>query len=108
MQIGTNGGGYYGANSAYPFQNPNPASNILEIILMLLMPTVMCFVYGEILGKKEGEQTNTLGFIRTFRNQPDHRIHSQPDLGFRHGGSVWRILLSLLDCCHDCGNDRFS
>ena len=53
MQIGTNGGGYYGANSAYPFQNPNPASNVLEIILMLLMPTVLCFVYGEILGKRK-------------------------------------------------------
>jgi K+-transporting ATPase ATPase A chain len=53
MQVGTNGGGYYGANSAYPFQNPNPASDILEIILMLLMPTVMCFVYGEILGKRK-------------------------------------------------------
>lgn len=52
MQIGTNGGGYYGANSAYPFQNPNPASDVLEIILMLLMPTVLCFVYGEMLGKK--------------------------------------------------------
>jgi K+-transporting ATPase ATPase A chain len=53
MQVGTNGGGYYGANSAYPFQNPNPASDVLEIILMLLMPTVMCFVYGEMLGKKK-------------------------------------------------------
>jgi K+-transporting ATPase ATPase A chain len=52
MQIGTNGGGYYGANSAYPFQNPTPASDILEIILMLLLPTVLCFVYGEILGKR--------------------------------------------------------
>jgi K+-transporting ATPase ATPase A chain len=53
MQIGTNGGGYYGANSAYPFQNPNPASDILEIALMMLMPTVMCFVYGEMLGKRK-------------------------------------------------------
>jgi K+-transporting ATPase ATPase A chain len=52
MQIGTNGGGYYGANSAYPLQNPNPASDIFQIFLMLLMPTVMCFVYGEVLGKK--------------------------------------------------------
>jgi len=53
MQIGTNGGGYYGANSAYPLQNPNPATDVLQIILMLLMPTVMCFVFGEILGKKK-------------------------------------------------------
>lgn len=53
MQIGTNGGGYYGANSAYPFQNPNPASDVLQIILMLLMPTVMCFVFGEFLGERK-------------------------------------------------------
>ena len=53
MQIGTNGGGYYGANSAYPFQNPNPATDVLQILLMLLMPTVMCFVYGEMLGKRK-------------------------------------------------------
>jgi len=53
MQIGTNGGGYYGANSAYPLQNPNPASDVLQIFLMLLLPTVLCFVYGEMLGKRK-------------------------------------------------------
>jgi K+-transporting ATPase ATPase A chain len=53
MQIGTNGGGYYGANSAHPFMNPNPASNIFEILLMMLVPTTMCFVYGEILGNRK-------------------------------------------------------
>jgi K+-transporting ATPase ATPase A chain len=52
MQIGTNGGGYYGANSAYPLENPNPATDIIQILLMLLMPTVLCFVYGEMLGKR--------------------------------------------------------
>jgi len=53
MQIGTNGGGYYGANSAYPLENPNPATDVFQILLMLLMPTVMCFVYGDMLGKKK-------------------------------------------------------
>lgn len=53
MQLGTNGGGYYGANSAYPFQNPNPATDIFEIFLMLLIPTALCFVYGHMLGKKK-------------------------------------------------------
>ena len=52
MQLGTNGGGYYGANSAYPFMNPSPASNLLEIGLMLLLPTALVFVFGELLGKK--------------------------------------------------------
>ena len=53
MQVGTNGGGYYGANSAYPLENPNPASNFLQMLLMLLLPTTLCFVYGEMLGKKK-------------------------------------------------------
>lgn len=53
MQLGTNGGGYFGANSAYPFQNPTPATDILEIYLMLLLPTTLIFVFGELLGKKK-------------------------------------------------------
>jgi len=53
MQVGTNGGGYYGANSAYPLENPNPASNFLQMLLMLLLPTTLCFVYGEMLGKRK-------------------------------------------------------
>ena len=53
MQIGTNGGGYFGANSAYPFQNPNPATDVLQIYLMLLIPTTLIFVFGEMIGKKK-------------------------------------------------------
>jgi K+-transporting ATPase ATPase A chain len=53
MQLGTNGGGYFGANSAYPFQNPTPYTNILEISLMLLIPTTLIFVFGELVGKKK-------------------------------------------------------
>lgn len=52
MQLGTNGGGYYGANSAYPFQNPSPITDVIQIFLMLLLPTALVFVYGELLGKK--------------------------------------------------------
>lgn len=66
MQVGTNGGGYYGANSAYPFQNPNPGSDILQILLMLLMPTVMCFVYGEMLGKRKESRPILWGSYALF------------------------------------------
>jgi potassium-transporting ATPase potassium-binding subunit len=52
MQIGTNGGGFYGANAAYPFMNPSPITNILMISLMLLLPTALIFVFGEMIGKK--------------------------------------------------------
>jgi K+-transporting ATPase ATPase A chain len=52
MQIGTNGGGFYGANAAYPFMNPSPITNILMISLMLLLPTALIFVFGQMIGKK--------------------------------------------------------
>lgn len=66
MQIGTNGGGYYGANSANPFQNPNPATDIFEIFLMLLLPTTLCFVYGEVLGKKRETRPILIGAYILF------------------------------------------
>lgn len=52
MQIGTNGGGFYGANAAYPFMNPSGYTNMLMISLMLLLPTALIFVFGEMIGKK--------------------------------------------------------
>jgi K+-transporting ATPase ATPase A chain len=52
MQLGTNGGGYYGANSAYPFMNPSQYTDVIMIILMLLLPLAMLFVFGEMIGKK--------------------------------------------------------
>lgn len=66
MQLGTNGGGYYGANSAYPFMNPNPASNVLEIGLMLLLPTALIFVFGELLGKKREVRPILIGAYGLF------------------------------------------
>jgi potassium-transporting ATPase potassium-binding subunit len=53
MQIGTNGGGYYGANSAYPLENPTPVTDVAQIFLMLLLPTALCFVFGRMIGKKK-------------------------------------------------------
>ncbi len=44
--LGTNGGGFFGANSAHPFENPNSLTNLIEIIAMMSIPTAMIFVYG--------------------------------------------------------------
>ncbi len=66
MQLGTNGGGYYGANSAYPFQNPNPATGVLEILLMLLIPTSLCFVYGRLIGKNREARPILVGAYALF------------------------------------------
>ena len=66
MQLGTNGGGYFGANSAYPLQNPNPASNIFQIFLMLLIPTSLCFVFGQLIGKKRESRPILWGAYALF------------------------------------------
>ncbi|MEA5619120.1 potassium-transporting ATPase subunit KdpA [Cronbergia sp. UHCC 0137] len=47
--LGENGGGFFGANSAHPFENPNGASNLLEIIAMLAIPTSLIYTYGVFL-----------------------------------------------------------
>ena len=66
MQLGTNGGGFYGANSAYPFQNPNPASDVFQILLMLLIPTALCFVFGEFIGKRKESLPIIVGAYSLF------------------------------------------
>lgn len=44
--LGENGGGFFSANSAHPFENPNSASNFIEFIAMIAIPTAMIYVYG--------------------------------------------------------------
>lgn len=46
-QLGTNGGGFFGVNSAHPFENPTPFSNWLELIAILLIPAALVFTFGE-------------------------------------------------------------
>lgn len=65
-QIGTNGGGYFGVNSAHPFENPTPISNFIELFSILFIPASCVFLYGKI--------TNS----------------------FRHAWVVFFIMLSLL------------
>lgn len=48
--LGTNGGGFFNANSAHPFENPTPLTNFLEMISILLIPTALCFAFGQMVG----------------------------------------------------------
>jgi K+-transporting ATPase ATPase A chain len=49
-QLGTNGGGFYNANSAHPFENPTPLSNFLEVLAILLIPGALCYTFGRMVG----------------------------------------------------------
>ncbi|HKB17360.1 MAG TPA: potassium-transporting ATPase subunit KdpA [Planctomycetota bacterium] len=48
-QLGTNGGGYFNANSAHPLENPTPLSNFLELLAILLLPAALCFTFGALV-----------------------------------------------------------
>jgi K+-transporting ATPase ATPase A chain len=45
-QLGTNGGGFFGPNSAFPLENPTPLSNLLELLSILLIPAALCVSFG--------------------------------------------------------------
>ncbi|MDA8156444.1 MAG: potassium-transporting ATPase subunit KdpA [Actinomycetota bacterium] len=46
--LGTNGGGFFNVNSAHPFENPTPLSNLLETLAILLIPSALCLTFGEM------------------------------------------------------------
>lgn len=49
-QLGTNGGGFFNANSAHPYENPTPFSNFLQMLSILLIPAAMTIMYGMMVG----------------------------------------------------------
>jgi potassium-transporting ATPase potassium-binding subunit len=54
-QIGSNGGGFFNANSAHPFENPTPFTNLLEMLSILLLAAALPFTYGKMVGNiKQG------------------------------------------------------
>lgn len=66
-QLGTNGGGFFGSNSAHPFENPKYITNLIENIAILLIPIAMIFAMGYILKRKKLAWTlfgvMTIGFV---------------------------------------------
>lgn len=51
-ELGTNGGGFYNANSAHPFESPNPFTNLVEIFLLLVIPFSLPRTFGRLVGEK--------------------------------------------------------
>jgi len=49
-QLGTNGGGFFGVNSAHPFENPTPLANFLQMLAILAIPAALCITFGRMVG----------------------------------------------------------
>lgn len=48
--LGTNGGGFFNANSAHPYENPTPLANFMQMLAIFLIPTGLCFAFGRMVG----------------------------------------------------------
>ncbi|MCS3432087.1 potassium-transporting ATPase subunit KdpA [Klebsiella sp. BIGb0407] len=55
--LGTNGGGFFNANSAHPFENPTAVSNFIQMLAIFLIPTALCFAFGEAVGDRRQGRT---------------------------------------------------
>jgi len=51
-QLFTNGGGWYGVNSAHPYENPTPLSNFLEMLAIIVVPMALVYLFGSLIGNK--------------------------------------------------------
>ncbi|MBY0237695.1 MAG: potassium-transporting ATPase subunit KdpA [Burkholderiaceae bacterium] len=50
--LGTNGGGFFNANSAHPYENPTPLSNFFQMVAIFLIPAGLCFTFGQLVGDR--------------------------------------------------------
>jgi K+-transporting ATPase ATPase A chain len=51
-QLGTNGGGFFNANSAHPYENPTPLTNFIEMLAIFLIPGGLCITFGSMVGDR--------------------------------------------------------
>jgi len=63
-QLGTNGGGFFGANSAFPLENPTALSNLLQVLSILLIPAALCVSFGKAV--KDSKQGNSIYITMMF------------------------------------------
>ncbi|MEA2467485.1 MAG: potassium-transporting ATPase potassium-binding subunit, partial [Thermoleophilaceae bacterium] len=50
--LGTNGGGFFNVNSAFPFENPNGLTNFLQILFLMMIPAALTYTYGRMIGSR--------------------------------------------------------
>lgn len=84
-QLGTNGGGFFGVNSAHPFENPNYLTNMVENVCIILIPMAMIFALGYIIKRKKFAWmifgVMTLGFLLLVIPSIFYEMHGNTAIG---------------------------
>ena len=73
--LGTNGGGFFNANSSHPFENPTALTNLVQMLAIFLIPAALCFAFGEAVGDRRQGRAILWAMALIFR-------------GLRGGGDV--------------------
>jgi K+-transporting ATPase, KdpA len=55
--LGTNGGGFFNANSSHPFENPTALTNIVQMLAIFLIPAALCFAFGDVVNDRRQGRT---------------------------------------------------
>ena len=129
-QLGTNGGGYFGPNSAHPFENPSFLTNYLECICIPLIAMASVWMFGRITGRMRHAAlifavmllmlVLKAGFALSLENAPAAALHGLPiesasnlegkELHFGHGAAAAWVALTTatsngsVNCMHDSLN----
>jgi K+-transporting ATPase ATPase A chain len=64
--LGTNGGGFFGANSAHPYENPTPLTNFLQVLAIFLIPAGLCFTFGKMVGDMRQGRAVLIAMVLIF------------------------------------------
>lgn len=83
-ELGTNGGGFFNANSAHPYENPTPLTNFLEMLAILLIPASLCLTFGTLVG----DTRQGWALLVTM-------------------SIVFLVMLSVAECAESSGNPAF-
>jgi K+-transporting ATPase ATPase A chain len=76
-QLGTNGGGFYNTNSAHPYENPTPLTNLLEVIGLLVIAAALCYTFGVMAGDPKQGWAVLFAMILLFLPMVYLCVHSE-------------------------------
>ncbi len=95
-QLGTNGGGFFGANSAHPFENPSAWTNLLECACILLVPMACVVMFGSMLQHRKGAEGKVQGAESQSKTSGQAIVIFNVMMAFLVVFTVWAIVTDTL------------